>query len=66
MYISEMMEVHNKLMSMRSDIRGKINQLEPICDGTDIDMASDAIFDVVLNWMEKNIEDIKFNNKVIK
>ena len=53
-------DIHKKLRSMHSDIRSKVVQLEPICDVTDIDPAADAIFDVVLDWIENNTEEIKF------
>jgi hypothetical protein len=55
-----MIEIFKKLESMHSNIRSKIIQLEPICDSTDIDPATDAIFNVVLDWIENNTEEIKF------
>lgn len=66
MYMSEMMEVHNKLKSLHSEILIlililiPITNIDTICDGEDIDVATLAVFNTVLNWMKENIEDIKF------
>lgn len=60
METTEIINVHNKLSDLKSDIRTQVSNISTICDGNDIDNATDAIFGVVLNWLGNNIEEIEF------
>ena len=60
MYTNEIMDVHEKLKSLRDTIREQVAHINTIYTMDEIDDATNAIFGSVLVWMEDNTEDIKF------
>lgn len=60
MYTNEIMDVHEKLKSLRDTIREQVAHINTIYTMDEMDSATNAIFGSVLVWMEDNTEDIKF------
>ena len=58
METQEYMEIYDKWKELRTDIRSHVGGLV-IC-GEDIDMETEKIFLVVLEWIKNNTEYIKF------
>ena len=60
MKTGELITIHNKLTDLKSNIRTQVSNIGTVCDGNDIDNITDAILEVVLNWLGNNIEEIEF------
>ena len=56
----EIIDVHERLKTLRRDIRTPVANINTICEGEETDAATDAIFAAVLNWISENTENIKF------